>query len=83
MKARIQMWAGFASTFHDLLQRTKGDRIGWLVLAIKLANAVLFTALWHHGFRIGWPIFLGVGFFAASMTLAFKLEKSRPRAGKH
>lgn len=54
------------------------DRKGLLIGAIKLANAALFTALWQSGFTVGWPLFLSLGFFTASMTLVFKLEKSRP-----
>ncbi|MHB1657627.1 MAG: hypothetical protein ACYCSZ_14825 [Burkholderiales bacterium] len=83
MRARIQMWGGFAAIFRGLVQHTRGDRNGWLVLAIKLMNAVLFTALWQAGLTVGWPLVLGLGFFAASMTLAFKLEKSRPSTQKH
>ena len=79
MRARINR---AAELFRGLVQQTRGDRHGWLILTIKLANALLFTALWHNGFTMGWPLFLGLGFFAASMALAFKLEKSRPTPHK-
>ena len=77
---RDELSAEFRRNLHWALSH---DRQGLLIGAIKFINAVLFTALWQSGFTVGWPLFLGLGFFAASMTLAFKLEKSRPSVQKH
>ncbi|OYV32083.1 MAG: hypothetical protein B7Z83_11125 [Thiomonas sp. 20-64-5] len=68
------------------LQVEFGDRVGWLVRndrktaaigLIKLVNAVWFSGLWQTGFAVSLPLFIWLGFFVASMLLAFRLDKSR------